>query len=173
MKIKRVKEIYKGSEVGLRLIKAKFGKKEIKKEIVLHKNSVGILPLVGKDKVVLVKQYRFPVKKELWEIPAGALEKNENPMRAAKRELKEETGLEAKKLLKIAEFYKSPGYNSEYMYLFKASQFKKGKQRLDYDELINRVKVFSLKEALKMIKNKKIVDAKTILAILLYLKECK
>ena len=168
MKIKRVKEIYKGSEVGLKLIKAKFGKKEIKKEVVLHKNSVGILPLIGKEKIVLVKQYRFPAKRELWEIPAGMLEKNEKPIKAAKRELKEETGFEAKKLLKIAEFYKSPGYNTEYMHLFKANQLKKGKQYLDEDELINRVKVFSLKEVLKMMKRKEIVDAKTIIGILLW-----
>jgi len=168
MKIKRVKEIYKGSEVGVKLIKAKFGKKEIKKDVVLHKNSVGILPLIGKEKIVLVKQYRFPAKEELWEIPAGMLEKNEKPIKAAKRELKEETGFEAKKLLKIAEFYKSPGYNTEYMHLFKASQLKKGKQYLDEDELINRVKVFSLKEVLKMMKRKEIVDAKTIIGILLW-----
>jgi len=168
MKIKRVKEIYKGSEVGVKLIKAKFGKKEIKKEVVLHKNSVGILPLIGKEKIVLVKQYRFPAKEELWEIPAGMLEKNEKPIKAAKRELKEETGFEAKKLLKIAEFYKSPGYNTEYMHLFKANQLKKGKQYLDEDELINRVKVFSLKEVLKMMKRKEIVDAKTIIGILLW-----
>jgi len=168
MKIKRVKEIYKGSEVGVKLIKAKFGKKEIKKEVVLHKNSVGILPLIGKEKIVLVKQYRFPAKRELWEIPAGMLEKNEKPIKAAKRELKEETGFEAKKLLKIAEFYKSPGYNTEYMHLFKANQLKKGKQYLDEDELINRVKVFSLKEVLKMMKRKEIVDAKTIIGILLW-----
>ena len=168
MKIKRVKEIYKGSEVGVKLIKAKFGKKEIKKDVVLHKNSVGILPLIGKEKIVLVKQYRFPAKEELWEIPAGMLEKNEKPIKAAKRELKEETGFEAKKLLKIAEFYKSPGYNTEYMHLFKANQLKKGKQYLDEDELINRVKVFSLKEVLKMMKRKEIVDAKTIIGILLW-----
>ena len=168
MKIKEVQEICKGSEVGVKLIKAKFGKKEIKKEVVLHKNSVGILPLIGKEKIVLVKQYRFPAKEELWEIPAGMLEKNEKPIKAAKRELKEETGFEAKKLLKIAEFYKSPGYNTEYMHLFKANQLKKGKQYLDEDELINRVKVFSLKEVLKMMKRKEIVDAKTIIGILLW-----
>ena len=173
MKIKRVRKIYKGGELNLELIEVNFGEKKIKKEIVLHKNSVGILPLIGKNKIVLIKQYRFPAKRELWEIPAGMLKKNEKPRITARRELKEETGFEAERIVKIAEFYKSPGYDTEYMHLFKANRLKKGKQHLDQEELINKVKVFSLKEALKMIKNKKIVDAKTILAILLYLKECK
>jgi len=166
MKIKKVKKIYKGKEFSLELIEGKSGEKEIKKEVISFPNTVAVLPLVGKDKIILVRQYRFPVKKEIWEIPAGKLKKGEIPESGAKRELKEETGFGVVKLEKIAEFYKSPGYTTEYMYLFRAFGLKKGRQIFDKDEIIKKVKIFDIKEALEMIKNKKIIDAKTILAIL-------
>ena len=169
----KIKRIYKGKVISLKKIEFKTGGKKIKKEIVFFPESVAILPLIGKDKIVLIRQYRLGAKKNLWEVPAGFLNKGEKPEKTAKRELKEETGFEAREIEKIGQAYISPGYSNQYMYFFKASRLKKGKQRLDREELINRVKIFSLKEALKMIKNKKIVDAKTILAILLYLKECK
>jgi len=173
MRIKKIKRIYKGEEVSLRLVEAKFNEREIKKEIIIFPNTVAILALIDKNKIVLVRQYRFPAKKELWEIPAGKLKKREIPKIGAKRELKEETGFVAGKLKKIAEFYLSPGYSTEYMYLFKANSLKKEKQTLDKDEIINKVKVFSLKEAFKMIKGKKIIDAKTILALFFLLNRLK
>ena len=158
--------IYKGREISLELIEGKINKKEIKKAIIIFPKTVAILPLTSKDKIVLVKQYRFPPKKELWEIPAGKLEKGEKPEIGVKRELKEETGFEAGKLEKIREFYLSPGYSTEYMYLFKATSLKKGKQLFDKGEMIKDVKIFKLKEVLEMIKKKKIIDAKTILAVI-------
>lgn len=165
MKIKRIRQIYKGKELSLNLIVARENQKEIEKEVIVFPKTVAILPLIG-DKIVLIKQYRFPTKKEIWEIPAGKLRKKEKPEIGAKRELKEETGLGAKKLEKIGEFYLSPGYSTEYMYLFRAKSLKKGKQSLDEDEIIKNIKIFNLKEALQMIKRKEIIDAKTILAIL-------
>jgi ADP-ribose pyrophosphatase len=157
--------IYKGREISLKLIEGKIEKKEIKKEIVVFPKTVAILPFLKKDKIVLVRQYRFPAKKELWEIPAGKLERGERPEMGAKRELKEETGFLARKLEKISEFYLTPGYSTEYMYLFRAAILKEKKQILNEGELIKNVRVFSKKEILEMIKNKKIIDAKTILAI--------
>lgn len=168
MKIKKVKGIYKGKEISLKIICAKFNEKEIEKEVVFYPKTVAILPLIEKDKIVLVRQYRFPVKKEIWEIPAGKLKKGEKPEIGAKRELKEETGFEPKKLRKISQFYLSPGYSNEFMFLFQAEGLKKGKQVVDENEIINKVKIFSLTEILKMIKNKKIIDAKTIIAVLLW-----
>jgi len=170
MKIIKVKKIYKGQEFSLNLIEGRFDKKKILKEVVVFPNSVAILPFIDRNKIVLIKQYRFPAQKEIWEIPAGKVNKGEQPQIAARRELKEETGFETKKLEKIAEFYKSPGYSTEYMHLFKAILSKKGKQLLDSDEIINKIKIFSLKEALEMIKKKKIIDSKTILAINLVLR---
>lgn len=165
MKIKKIREIYKGEEVSLKLIKATFNKKEFKKEIVVFPSTVGILPLIDKDKIILVKQYRFPAKRELWEIPAGKLEINEKPEIGAKRELREETGFEVGKLEKILECYKSPGYSTEYIHLFKATSLKKRRQSFDKYEIIKKIKIFPLNEVLKMIKNREIIDAKTILAV--------
>jgi ADP-ribose pyrophosphatase len=169
MKIKE-KFLYKGKIIDLKKVEAKIGKKKIEKEIAcLHlPRSVGILPLIRKDKIVLIKNYRLAAKKEMWEIPAGFLKKNEKPEIGAKRELKEETGFLAKRLKRICQFYFSPGYLREYMIVFKAEKLEKGKQNLEEGEMIKKVKIFSQKEVLKMIKNKKIEDAKTIIAILLW-----
>jgi len=151
-------------EIAKKKIKGK-----IYEGIVFHfPKTVAILPEVEKEKFALVFQYRFPPKRKIWEIPAGKLEEGEDPVDAAKRELLEETGYLAKNLKKVAEFFVSPGYSPEYMYLFFAKNLKKGRQKFSSDEKIEKVKIFSLKEILKMIENKKIVDVKTILAILLY-----
>jgi ADP-ribose pyrophosphatase len=155
----------KGNVVLLEVFEKEVGKTKIKMDVVKFPKTVGILPLIGKDKIVLIRQFRFPINKEIWEIPAGKLNKGEKPEIGAKRELKEETGYEAKNLKKIGEFYLAPGYSTEYMYLFLAQGLKKGEQNLDKGEKIREVKIFSKKEVLKVIKSRKIVDAKTILAL--------
>jgi ADP-ribose pyrophosphatase len=155
----------KGNVVLFEVFEEEIGKAKIKRDVVKFPKTVGILPLIGKDKIVLIRQFRFPINKEIWEIPAGKLHRGEKPEIGAKRELKEETGYEAKNLKKIGEFYLSPGYSTEYMYLFLARGLNKGEQSLDRGEKIKEVKIFSRKEVLKMIKSRKIVDAKTILAL--------
>jgi ADP-ribose pyrophosphatase len=164
MKIKTIKKL-KGPTATFKIIKVEIEGEEFEKNFIQFRNTVGILPLIGKDKIVLIRQFRFPINKEIWEIPAGKLDKGEKPEVGAKRELKEETGYEAKELRKIGEFYLSPGYSTEYMYLFLARGLKKGEQNLEKGEKIKEVKIFSRKEVLKMIKSRKIVDAKTILAL--------
>ena len=164
MKIKTIKKL-KGPTATFKIIKVEIEGEEYEKNFIQFRNTVGILPLIEKDKIVLIRQFRFPINKEIWEIPAGKLDKGEKPEIGAKRELKEETGYEAKNLKKIGEFYLAPGYSTEYMYLFLAQGLKKGEQNLDKGEKIKEVKIFSRKEVLKMIKTRKIVDAKTILAL--------
>ncbi len=166
MKIEKVKEVYEGDFLSLKIIEGKIKGQKIKREIVVFSNTVSILPLIEKDKIILIKQYRAPVEKELWEIPAGKLDNGEAPEEGAKRELEEETGFKAGKLEQIVEFYKSPGYCTEYMYAFRATLLEKTKQRLDDGEIIDQVKVFSLSESLKMIENKEIIDAHTIIALM-------
>jgi ADP-ribose pyrophosphatase len=156
---------YRGEIIQFEVFEKKDGKEKIKIELVKFPKTVGILPLIEKDKIILIKQFRFPIRKEIWEIPAGKLKPKEKPEIGAKRELREETGYEAKELIKIGEFYLSPGYSTEYMYLFLAKNLKKGKEDLDKEEKIKEVRVFSKKEIEKMIKLRKIVDAKTILAL--------
>ena len=155
----------KGNIVLFEVFEEKIGNEKIKRDLVKFPQTVGILPVIGKNKIVLIKQFRFPINKEIWEIPAGKLDRGEKPEIGAKRELREETGYEAKILKKIGEFYLSPGYSTEYMYLLVAKGLKKGEQKLDIGEKIKEVKIFSKKEVLKMIKSRKIVDAKTILAL--------
>lgn len=164
MKEKLLKKI-KGPTAVFKVIEAEIGKKRIKMNVLEFPKAVGILPVLDNGKIILVKQYRFPIKKEIWEIPAGKLRKNEKPELGAKRELEEETGFEAKRLEKIAEFFVSPGYSTEYLYLFRATGLKRGRQNLDEGEIIEKIKEFSLKEALRMIKKREIIDGKTILAI--------
>lgn len=164
------KFLYRGRWLDLKKVEVKIGERKIENEIACTRDpkAVAILPITKENKVILIKKYRCAAKKKMWEIPAGFLKGNERAEITAKRELKEETGFEAKKLKKIAEFFQSPGYLREYIYLFKADVGEKGKQIFDEEEFIKKVKVFSQKEALKMIKEKKIVDAKTIIAILLW-----
>jgi ADP-ribose pyrophosphatase len=166
MENKKIKEVYKGKVIDLKIIKGKFQGKDILKEIVVFPNTIAILPVIEKGKVVLIKQYRFPIEKEIWELPAGKLNKGEGFEVAAKRELKEETGYTAEKLEKVREFYMAPGYSTEYMAIFRATSLKQGEQALDNNEIINQVQVFSLEAALKMIENKEIIDAKTIIALM-------
>lgn len=163
MKIKK-RRVYKGKVICVDILEEKRGK--FLKEIVIYPKSVAILPIF-KGKIILISQYRLPAKKYLWEIPAGKLNKGEKPLEGGKRELKEETGFLVKKLEKLGEFYLTPGYSTEYMYLFKGEVSKKGRAQREKGEIIKKVKAFSLEELFEMIKKKEIVDIKTILSIYL------
>ncbi len=162
-----MKTIYKGKIVTLKIQKVKFsdGHSSLY-ESILHKPAVAVVPLIDDQHILLIKQFRPVTNEKLWELPAGLIDGNEMPRAAAKRELEEETGFRAKKIIKLAEFYSSPGFTDEKIFLFLAYNFVKTKQKLDEDEKID-VKIFSIDTLLKMIKNNKIKDAKTILGILL------
>jgi ADP-ribose pyrophosphatase len=98
--ISKNKIIYQGKEISLKLIEKRGLKNKIEQVIVNFPKTVEVLPVDEKGRIILVKQYRFPAKKDLWEIPAGKLKKREKPEIGAKRELKEEAGLGAQKLKK-------------------------------------------------------------------------
>jgi len=115
----------------------------------------------------LVKQHRFPHGFVL-EIPAGTLERGETPRQCAFRELKEETGYEAQKMTPLVKYYPSIGYNTEVIHCFLASRIEKNSNlKLDEDEIISVVKI-DLRKLLKMILSGKIIDSKTICAVLTY-----
>ena len=138
--------------------------RESVREVVLHNGGVTIIALPEPTKVVLVKQFRYAIGKAFWELPAGTLHKNENPILAAKRELKEETGYIAKTLEPMGIVYPLPGYSSEVLYFFKATELIDDEPEPDPDENIE-VKIFDLKQAWQMIKDGEIRDAKTISGI--------
>jgi len=165
--MKNKKIIYSGKNfslfIGEKIIRAK----KVKVEIIKYPHSVGIIPLMGKNKIILIKQYRFPLEKKIWEIPAGKILKGESSLSGAKRELEEETGYRAKKWKKLISFYMVPGYSTEYMTLFLAQDLVFKGRKLDKDEFINNPRIFNLEKVKKMIKEGEIKDIKTILSIFL------
>jgi ADP-ribose pyrophosphatase len=140
---------------------------EIHRSIVRHPGSAVMIPVDEKERVLLVRQFRLPAAQKMWEIPAGRLDEGETPLRAAKRELEEETGVVATKWVPLASFYASPGYVAEKMNLFLALNLKQGEQNLMDDERIE-MEWFKKKQVRAMIQEGKIHDAKTIIAFYLW-----
>ena len=138
----------------------------VRREVVRHPGAAAIIPCLPGAEVVLVRQYRYPIDKWLWEIPAGLLEPNEKPEDCAARELIEETGYKAGKLNLLATLHSSPGFSDEVLYLFFADKLKLKGAKPDLEENIE-VKIFSILEVLEMIASGEIVDSKTVSGILL------
>ena len=134
---------------------------------VLHlPGAVAVLALTENNTILFVQQYRHAVEKELLEIPAGMLEKGENPVEAALRELQEETGYFAHHIEHLTDFYTSPGVVKETISLYFARDLEFIHQDLDPDEFL-KVKEFTIPEVQEMINNNTIADGKTILAFLM------
>jgi len=157
--------IYEGKIINLRIDTVELPEKKYsKREIVEHPGGVGIVPVTNDNCVILVKQYRKAVNRMLLEIPAGKLEVNEEPRETAIRELKEETGYESENLKYLLEFYTSPGYTNEKIYLFLATNLIEGEQDLDDGEYCEIAK-YNIDELYKMIDRGEIIDSKTIIGI--------
>ena len=138
----------------------------LRREVIEHNGAAAILAIEN-GKVILVKQHRFPHGFVL-EIPAGTLDKKENPQKGAFREFTEETGYTAKKMTRLIKYYPSIGYNMEVIHCFVASGLKKDKElKLDEDEILSVVKI-DFRKVVKMILSGKITDSKTICAVLTY-----
>ena len=135
------------------------------REIVVHPGAVCMVARPTPDEVILVRQYRHAAGRELLELPAGGLHDAEDPLEAARRELEEETGYRADSLTERARFWTTPGFTTELMYLFEASDLVKTKTNPDEDEVIE-VAIVRFEEALRMIEDGRIQDAKSILGLL-------
>ncbi len=140
---------------------------EFQHEIIFHPGAAVIVPLLGKDQFVLVRQFRTAVQKTIWEFPAGTLERGETPLACAKREIIEETGFKANRWRKIGSFYPAPGISTEFMHIFLASGLSAADMSLDCDEFIER-KIVSFSRLQNLIRNGKIVDGKTMLGFFYY-----
>src|SRR5690606_18799272 len=150
-KTMKSEKIYEGKIVNLRIDTVELpDKKYSKREIVEHPGSVGIIPITDDSHIILVKQFRKPVEQNLLEIPAGKIEINEEPKETAFRELCEETGFVANKLEYLFEFYTSPGFSNEKMYLFVAKELVKREADPDDDEYIEVLKV-KIEDSINMI----------------------
>ena len=138
---------------------------EIHREIVQHAGSAVMMAVDAKGRVLLVRQYRLPARRSLWELPAGRLDPGEKALAAAKRELKEETGCSAKKWRKLVSFYPSPGYVAEKMTIFLAQDLTEGEATPMDDERIE-ARWFKASEIGRMIASNEIQDGKTIIGFL-------
>ncbi len=139
--------------------------RQAKREVVDHPGGVCVLPLNENGEVTLVRQFRYPYREELLEIPAGKRDHGEDPLECGKRELEEETGLRAAQYVSLGELYPSPGYFSEVIYLYLATGLTKAAQRLDEDEFLD-ICTMPLAEAVEQTLQGKIKDAKTQVALL-------
>ena len=161
------KKIYEGKILGLSVYDGEIEGRKVKREMIEHRGAAAMLAFDDEKKVILVKQHRFPHGYVL-EIPAGTLEKREEPVKCAFRELEEETGYRAKKMTPLITYFPSIGYNTEVIHCFVASGLKKiADLKLDDDEILSVVKM-DLNKLLKLIKSGKIQDSKTICAVLTY-----
>jgi ADP-ribose pyrophosphatase len=140
--------------------------RETKLEIVEHSGSVVLLPIDQEGNLLFVRQYRHAVGQDLLELPAGTRDGMEPFEECAAREIREETGLEAGYLQKVGEFYLVPGYSTEFMAVFLATELKENPLQADEDEFL-QVEKIPLKQAVEMAERGKIQDAKSLAALLL------
>jgi len=135
-------------------------------ELIRHPGAAAVVPLLDDSTVIMIKQYRHAVGTAIWEIPAGTLCPDEEPLECAKRECAEETGYEPGALQKLAEIVPVPGYSDERIHMFLARDLRKAPRSLDEDEII-AVRPLALASALGMIRRGEIQDAKTIIGLML------
>jgi ADP-ribose pyrophosphatase len=136
------------------------------REVVHHPGSAVILPLFSDGTIALVRQYRHPAVRYLLELPAGTLKEGERPENGAQRELEEELGYVAGRIEKLGEFFVSPGFLEEKMWLFLATDLVQTQQQLEDDEILDVVRV-PFSEGLLMIADGEIEDGKTIIGLTL------
>ena len=160
------KKVFEGRVFDVSVDTVREGDQTYVRDVVHHPGSAVILPVFGDDTIALVKQYRHPAVRYLLELPTGTLKDGERPEVGAARELEEELGVVAGRIEKLAEFFISPGFLSEKMWLYLATNLRETEQRLEDDEAIEIVKV-PLDRALQMITDGEIEDAKTIIGLLL------
>jgi ADP-ribose diphosphatase len=165
-KVLRSKTLYEGRVVRLKIDRViEPGGVTVDREVVLHPGSVVVLPHLDDGRIVLVRQFRYAAGKSLWELVAGGLEPNETPLEAARRELQEETGYDARILRPLLSFYPTPGFVSERMHLVEASDLFRSQASPDADERI-RVGRFTREHLFNMLRQRRIEDAKTLVGLL-------
>lgn len=136
-----------------------------KRDYIAHPGAVAVAALDENNELYFVRQFRYVCGREMLELPAGVLEKDENPMDAGMRELREETGAVCSEIKSLGEFYPTPGCTDEKIYFYYARVESVGEQELDEDEFVNVVKI-PLKKAVEMVLNNEIKDGKTQAAVL-------
>lgn len=160
------KEVYKGDFLVIENLKVKLPDGNVgRRDVVRHPGAVAILAFIDNETILLVEQFRIALNKTMLEIPAGKLEKGEIPLECAHRELEEETGYKAGKLEYLGTIATGAGFTDEIIHIYKASELFKGVKGGDEDEFIESTEC-KIHEVEDMIKNGKIIDAKTISSLM-------
>jgi ADP-ribose pyrophosphatase len=159
-------KVFEGRVFNVTVDTVREGQLTYQREVVHHGGSAVIVPVFDDGTVALVRQYRHPVVRYLLEAPAGTLAEGERPEVGAERELQEELGVIAGNMEKLSEFFVSPGFCEEKMWVFLATELVQGQQRLEEDEVLDVVRL-PISEALEMITSGEIQDAKTIIGLML------
>jgi ADP-ribose pyrophosphatase len=172
IKILETKELCKGKRIRLYMKKYQVDDRVVDGDAVEFGESVAILPIKDENKIVLLRQFRIPIGRWIYEIPAGRMEKGEDWRISANRELLEETGYIARKLEKICSIYMVPGYSDEIIHIIIAKNLIYKGVKPDEGEIIE-IKEVTLEEAKNLIFRQEVGDAKSIIALSLYLMKRK
>lgn len=161
------KEVYKGGIINVDQLEVLLpdGRKA-RRDKVSHPGASVVIPLNENNELYMVRQYRKPIEQVTLEIPAGKLDQGESPEICAKRELKEETGLEAEEIKHLVSIHSTPGFSDEVLHMYVALGLTEGKSCSDEDEFISSEK-FKVSKLVDMVLNHEITDAKSIIGILL------
>jgi len=170
-KIKQTDKIFSGHvfDIEVDQIEYNSGNKS-RRETVIHPGGAVLVAVKPNGKIILVKQFRHPFKKFIYELPAGKLDKNEDPLDCAKRELIEETGYRTENITKLGSIYTSPGYCNEILHIFLAQDLADGDHAREEGEENMEMLEFTIDEIDEMIMSGKIKDGKTISGIYYYKK---
>jgi len=160
-------KVYKGKVIDVNLERALLPNgMEVDLEIIRHPGGASVLPLYDDGDVLLIRQFRHAAGGTIWEVPAGRIDDGEDPLSCAERELGEEAGVTAGSIKKLGEFFSTPGFCSEVIHLFLATDLVEGRQSLERDECIEVVRL-PFQEAIAMVYSGEIIDSKTMLTLLL------
>jgi ADP-ribose diphosphatase len=158
--------IYRGRVITLRQYRIEEpGGIRVVRDMIHHPGSAVILPVFSDGRILMIRQYRLAAGAEIWELPAGTMDRGETPIQTARRELDEETGYRSARWRQLAAFYPSPGLIAEKMNLFLARDVRPGQAHPEGDEQIS-VHSFRMPELLRMIRAGKIIDAKSLVGLL-------
>jgi ADP-ribose pyrophosphatase len=162
-------QIYQGHAVNMRVDTVeKAGGRKTTRDVVEHSDCVAVVVIDGQDNIILVRQFRHPVDRFLLEIPAGGIDPGEEPLDSVRRELQEEIGYFPRRIDKLGGFYSIPGYGTEYLHCFLATDLIPGRLVAEDTEDIELIRI-SPGEIPRLIASGEICDAKSIAALLMFL----
>lgn len=160
-------KVYEGKVINLRVDTVELPNGNTStREIVEHPGGVGVIPINDANEVLMVRQFRKPIDNMCLEIPAGKLNKGEDPYACGVRELEEETGFKARKIVPLGKFYSTPGFTDELLHIYMATGLYQGTLNPDEDEFVE-VEAIPLEKLYQMVLQGEVRDAKSIIAILI------